>query len=530
MMRRLISTLSVATLLALTVVPGTAPGLQKARNPIIYADVPDMAMIRVGSTYYMSSTTMHMSPGLPIMASNDLINWRLVRYAYDELDTDDALMLRNGQQAYGRGSWASSLRYHDGVYYATTFSNTTAKTYVYTTHDIEHGPWNKVSFPNRFHDHSLFFDDDGRRYMVHGSGALRLTEMKKDVSGVKPGGVDQVIIADAGAPSGRPGGLSAEGSQLFKIRGRYYLINIAWPQGDMRTVIVHRADKITGPYLGRVALHDRGIAQGGLIDTPDGRWFAYLFRDAGAVGRIPYLAPVRWIDGWPVIGDDRGRVPDELDLPSQNGVMPSIVTSDEFGPRLSGQRPLPLEWQWNHQPDTSLWSLTERVGYLRLKTGRPVGGLLQARNTLTQRSFGPRSSAIIAIDTSKMKSGDFAGLSLFQQQFGLIGVRASDTGRNIVVSQSGADGTHDVDSLCLEQVVVHLRADADFGDGTDIARFYFSLDGHHWTSLGTPLKMRYTIPHFMGYRFGVFNTASIISGGWIDIDYFRISDRPPPSN
>src|SRR6201985_1663370 len=98
---------------------------QKARNPIIYADVPDLSMIRVGDNYYMSSTTMHMSPGVPIMKSADLINWKLVGYAYDTLANVDALNLTDGKSTYGRGSWASSMRYHNKTFYVTTFAQTT---------------------------------------------------------------------------------------------------------------------------------------------------------------------------------------------------------------------------------------------------------------------------------------------------------------------------------------------------------------------------------------------------------------------
>jgi beta-xylosidase len=157
-----------------------------ARNPLIWADVPDMAMIRVGSTYYMSSTTMHLSPGLPIMKSTDLVNWELLNYAYDTLDDVDELNLTSGKSAYGRGSWASSLRYHNGTYYVTTFAQTTGKTYIYRTGDIEKGPWKVTSFKPSLHDHSLFFDDDGRVYMLYGGGNLRLTELDAELSGIKP--------------------------------------------------------------------------------------------------------------------------------------------------------------------------------------------------------------------------------------------------------------------------------------------------------------------------------------------------------
>ncbi|MCA9260021.1 MAG: glycoside hydrolase 43 family protein, partial [Planctomycetales bacterium] len=319
---------------------------QQAHNPVIHADVPDMAMIRVGDVYYMSSTTMHMSPGLPIMKSTDLVNWELVSYAYDVLDEVDALNLQDGKNNYGGGSWASSLRFHDGTYYATTFCGATNKTYVYTTQDIERGPWTARSFGPSFHDHSLFFDDDGRVYMLYGAGDLRLVEMKADLSGVKPNGFHDVVIRNASAVAGDNIGLPAEGSQLFKVDGKYYLFNITWPRGGMRTVLVHRADKITGPYEGRLTLQDQGVAQGGLIDSPDGKWYAYLFQDHGAVGRIPFIVPVTWEDGWPVVGVD-GKVPMQLDMPPNKSLIPGIVASDEFD-RAPEDRELPLAWQWNH--------------------------------------------------------------------------------------------------------------------------------------------------------------------------------------
>src|ERR1035437_7796844 len=136
-----------------------------AQNPIIHADVPDMAMICVDRTYYMRSTTMHMSPHVPIMKSKDLVNCQLIGYACDTLGDNDALTLQNGKNAYGAGSWASSLRYHDGVFYVTMSSSTTGKTYVCRTKDIEKGPWTVNSFSPSLPDGSLVFDDDGRVYM-----------------------------------------------------------------------------------------------------------------------------------------------------------------------------------------------------------------------------------------------------------------------------------------------------------------------------------------------------------------------------
>lgn len=495
---------------------------QQAHNPILFADVPDMSMIRVGNTYYMSSTTMHMSPGLPIMKSKDLVNWQLVRYAYDTLASVDETNLANGKSTYGKGSWASSLRYHNGIYFVSTFAQTTGKTYVYSTKNIEKGPWKVTSFRPAYHDHSLFFDDDGRVYMIYGGGKLRLIELNADASGVKPGTTEQVLIENASAPSGSNVGLPAEGSQLFKVNGKYYLFNITWPRGGMRTVVIHRADKITGPWEGRVALQDKGVAQGGLISTPKGEWYAYLFRDFGSVGRIPYLVPVKWEDAWPVLGVE-GKVPEAVDLPASKGLVPGIVASDEFS-RKKGELALPLVWQWNHNPDNQLWSLTARKGYLRLKTGRIDTSFLLARNTLTQRTIGPVCSGVASLDVSHMKDGDFAGLGLLQKNYGLAGVRLDGDKKVIVMINAGTGKPDTVTSLPLNQQVVYFKAECDFTNKKDEAHFFYSLNGKQWIPIGSVLKMTYTLPHFMGYRFALFNYATKQTGGYADFDFFRITD------
>lgn len=500
----------------------------QAQNPVIFADVPDMSIVRVGNSYYMSSTTMHMSPGLPIMKSKDLINWRIVSYAYDVLADVDQLALNNGKQAYGKGTWASSMRYHNGTFYVSTFAQTTGKTYIYTTKDIENGPWKVTSFKPSLHDHSLFFDDNGKVYMVYGAGQIKLVELKPDLSGINTDLPERVVIENASLPSGNNGGLPAEGSQLFKINGKYYLFNITWPRGGMRTVVVHRSDNILGPYEGRVSLQDIGVAQGGLIDQPNGGWYAYLFRDYGAVGRIPYLVPVKWEDGWPILGID-GKVPETLDLPVSKGLIPGIVASDDFNPK-AGKPELPLVWQWNHNPDAQLWSVRKRKGFLRLTTGRIDSNFLLAKNTLTQRTIGPFSSGTTLLDVSKMKDGDFAGLGLLQQNYGLIGVKIVGDQKYVVMIDAGTNKPIEKQRISLDQNEIYFRVDCDFAKKRDVASFLYSLDGKNWNPVGTSLKMAYTIPHFMGYRFALFNYAQKQAGGYADFDYFHISDKPSSKN
>ncbi|PZR28873.1 MAG: glycoside hydrolase [Citrobacter freundii] len=499
---------------------------QSAQNPIIFADVPDQSIIRVGNTYYMSSTTMHMSPGVPIMKSTDFVNWKLVSYAYDKLDSVDALNLENGKNAYGQGSWASSLRYHNGRYYVTTFAQTTGKTYIYTTTNIEKGPWTAVSFRPSLHDHSLFFDDDGKIYLVNGSGKIILNELSDDLSGIKPGTEAKVIIENASLPAGNDIGLPAEGSQLFKVNGYYYLFNIVWPRGGMRTVLVHRATAIAGPYEGKVMLQDKGVAQGGLISTPAGTWYAYLFQDHGAVGRIPYLVPVTWKDGWPEPAGN-GKVPDQLTgLPASRGLIPGIVCSDEFS-RKKGERSLPLVWQWNHNPDNAHWSLQQRPGYFRIINSRTDSSVLQARNTLTQRTVGPWCTAVTAIDATGMKDGDIAGMILLQKQYGWVGIKTVGDKRSIVMTNADSGKPIEVETIPVTQAMIYLKAVCDFRDKADKGYFYYSLDGKQWHRIGSTLNMRYTLPHFMGYRFGLFSYGTKEKGGYADFDFFRIDTTIP---
>ncbi|WP_244215899.1 glycoside hydrolase family 43 protein [Pedobacter kyonggii] len=532
-MKNAIYRLSMVALIITLIVPCLYA--QKATNPIIYADVPDISIIRVGNSYYMSSTTMHMNPGVPIMKSTDLVNWKMINYAHDALADVPALNLTEGKNAYSKGTWASSLRYHKGMYYVSTFAQTTGETYIFKTKDIEKGNWERISFKPAYHDNSLFFDDDGKVYLIHDAERLKIVELNDDLTGVKPGVPERVLIENASAPTGKEVGLGAEGSQLFKVKGKYYLFNICAPRGGMRTVLIHRADNINGPWEGKVGLQDRGIAQGGLINTPDGRWFSYLFRDYAAVGRVPYLVPVKWEDGWPVLGEN-GKVPEQLDLPASKGLIPGIVSSDEFT-RKKGEPALPLAWQWNHNPDNALWSVTERKGFLRLKTGRIDTDFLQARNTLTQRTVGPTSSASVALDVSKMKDGDFAGFSAFQKKYGSVGVKIDAGQKSIVMITTDNDKPVEVKRIPLDQDQIYFRIDCDFTgkndeannlyalNGKDEASFFYSLDGKVWKPIWQPLKMKYDIPHFMGYRFALFNYATKNIGGYADFDYFHINDK-----
>jgi beta-xylosidase len=213
-----------------------------------------------------------------------------------------------------------------------------------------------------------------------------------------------------------------------------------------------------------------------------------------------------------------------LKIPAGAGGLGNLVVSDEFD-RSPGQPVLPPAWQWNHNPDNRYWSLSQRPGFLRLITGRVDVDLVHARNSLTQRTFGPECSGTLAMDVSNMKDGDFAGLAALQKKYGFVGIRMSGEAKSIVMVSAESNSPVEVESVPLAGSTVCLKLDCDFKDRTDKAYFFYSLDGNKWTTIGKPLQMVYTLPHFMGYRFALFNYATKAAGGFVDFDYFRVSNR-----
>ncbi|MBB6694982.1 glycosyl hydrolase 43 family protein [Cohnella xylanilytica] len=496
------------------------------QNPIVWADVPDVCVIRVGDVFYMVSTSMHSMPGCPILKSRNLMQWEIANYVFETLEDNDAHNLLDGKGIYGKGSWAASLRYHDGLYYVAFSCNDTNRFYVYRTADIENGPWERFVIPGLHHDPSLLFDD-GRVFVIYGNGDIRIRELTDDATAAKEGGLDRLLFETE-----REGiGLRCEGCHAYKRNGFYYLFFIEWPTvgNRRRRQVVYRSRELLGPYERRVVLDDdlgyrnNGVAQGGIVDTPDGVWYAVLFQDHDAVGRIPCVVPVTWEDDWPVFGVD-GKVPERFEVALPGSEAKPLVAGDEFD---YAENKLALNWQWNHNPDPALWSVTERPGWLRLTTGRTVSGVLNARNTLTQRTEGPACSGTVKLDSSGMRPGDRAGLVALQSRFGTVGIRIGEHGeRRVVMSVNDGNGLEEtVEAAAYEDRLVYLRIEFDFEDSADTATFYYSADGESWTAIGRPLKMKYTLDHFMGYRIGLFNYATREIGGFADFDYFRYAKK-----
>lgn len=496
------------------------------QNPIIWADVPDIDIIQSNGAYYMVSTSMHMMPGCPIMKSKDLAHWEIVNYVYQSLEDNDAHNLRNGKHIYGQGSWAASLKEHKGIFYVCFSSNDMHQFYVYKTKDIENGEWSRTVIPGLFHDPALLFDEDDRVYVIYGNGDIFITELTADASAIKIGGINQMLLEGE-----RDGiGLRCEGCHAYKINGAYYLFFIEWPANGnkRRRELCYRSNELLGPYESKIILdhhmghRNNGVAQGGVIEIAN-EWYAFLFQDREAVGRIPILVPVTWENGWPIVGVN-GEVPELLDVnwPSYRAL--PIVRSDDFN---YNDNRLQLNWQWNHNPNPALWSVIAKAGHLRLITGDLVDSVLHARNTLTQRTEGPACKASIKLDIEHMKPGDHSGLIALQNTFGTVGIRKNELGEtSVTMTVNNGSGKEElVESITYTKDVIYLQVAFEFEQSLDIADFSYSVDGDNWIRIGQQLQMKYTLDHFMGYRIGIFNYATVVAGGYVDIDYFHFQKR-----
>lgn len=509
-------------------------------NPLFYDEFSDPDLIRVGDDFYMTGTTMHGMPGLPILHSKDLVNWELLTYAFDRLDLGPEYRLENGGSIYGQGIWAPCLRHHRGTFYI--FSNVNRKTTRLFTATNPAGPWLHTGLKRSFHDLSVLFDDDGKVFVIWGYQGIRFAQLNDDLTDIVPG-TERVII-DQSAGMG-------EGVHFYKIDGQYFITS-AWYVGRMRMPCA-RAGRPEGPYEVNQAIsmdEDFGLAegyrlgrnrqpfevnppntrddgrmslhQGGIVLTQTGEWWGFSMMDYNSVGRLTSLSPVTWKEGWPYFGlpGNLKRTPRTWIKPNtghQSEPCDPYQRNDDFsGPELANV------WQWNHVPDNAKWSLNERTGYLRLHA-LPASDLWNARNTLTQRSIGPASIPMVELDANGLKTGDVAGLALMNFPYAWIGVKRGTEGLTIEQFNQYTDETA---SVPLKESRVWLRADCDFL--TEKAHFSYSIDGRDFQNLGGEFTMIFQLRTFQGVRYSLFNYNTVgTPGGFADFDRFTV-DEPYP--
>lgn len=491
-------------------------------NPLMWGDWPDPDIIRVGDTFYLVSTSMHYVPGCPIAVSKDLVNWEMAGYAVDRYDEDPRYDMQGGN-LYLNGAWATSIRHHNGKYYVGFctpygWGRETGHFSICIADDVK-GPWMRTVFPEYLYDPGLFFDEDGKVYVFHGQGTLYVTELNADVKSVKGEAVKVWNKAFKNANE-LGGGLGMEGAHAYKINGKYY---ITCPAGGTEGwQICLRSDHIYGPYEHKLIMNDsssyppNGLHQGGMVQLKNGDWWFIIMQDRGPIGRVPCLVPVKWVDGWPMLGANGKdvityRKPDV----GKNFKMKSVSTTDEFNTPVLG-----LQWQWNHNPDNTKWSLKERKGYMRLKASK-ADYLKTARNTLTQRVQGPCSEGTVEMELEGLKEGNIAGFGVFQEPSAYVAVQQTNGSRKIVMYNDNQE-IESISQFDGNKIWIRARvSDKDFK-----ARFYYSLDGLNFIPIGNELQMGLGL-YWTANRFALFNFSTTEQGidGYADFNRFHFTDK-----
>lgn len=502
---------------------GGGPSAGTYNNPVVWQDFADGDIIRVGDAYYYSASTMHYSPGAPILRSYDLVNWEYAGHSVPRLDFGSSRYDLSGGRAYVKGIWASAFNYRPSnqTYYwigCVEFN----RTYVYTATAVD-GTWTKRSeIPGCYYDAGLLVDDNDKMYVAYGNGTISVAELSAD-------GFSQVRSQQVFTTPSSVGTL--EGARFYK-RGGYYYIWLTRPANGQ---FVLRSTSPFGPYEMRQVLLDLpgpitggGVPhQGGLVQTQNGDWYYMAFVDAYPGGRMPALAPITWsADGWPTVQTVNGRWGTTYPKPNitTSRTVASMIGPDTFAGPALGHR-----WEWNHNPDTSKFTVGNG---LRLGTATVTNDLYNARNTLTHRIQGPSSTATIELDHSTMRDGDRAGLAMLRDSSAWIGVRR-DNGVTRVSMTNGLsmDGSWNTTGTGTEAASaavsgsrIWLRATADIRPGSGRqATFSYSTDGVTFTRLGPGFTLGNSWQFFMGYRFGIFNYATSSLGGEVTVRRFDLT-------
>jgi len=277
---------------------------------------------------------------------------------------------------------------------------------------------------------------------------------------------------------------------------------------------------------------NQGIAQGGIVDTPDGKWYSIMFQDSGAVGRIPVLVPVTWENDFPVFGDN-GKVPHEFEIPvgKKEDTYRPLVASDDFKEeklttekeqkRLYGSFGFKSCWQFNHIPDMSLITWDKTEGSVFIRTNKQCSDLTQAKNVMTQRTTYPACEAEITVDVSDIKEGDYAGICMLQGCYCMVAVTKRDNRYVLVMRSKEAEDSieQEREAIPIENRVIRLKISAEFTNMTDTAELYYQV-GSEWKSIGKKHKMRFGLDHFTGARFGLFYYATKECGGNVQFNDF----------
>lgn len=511
------------------------------RNPVLHADYSDPDVCVVGEDYFLTASSFNCTPGLPILHSKDLVNWKIVNYALKKVEPVEYY----NEARHGKGVWAPSIRFHEGVYYIY-WGDPDFGIFMVKTRD-PYGEWDKpvlVKAGKGMIDPCPLWDDDGRVYLAHawaGSRAkfnsvLTVCELNKEGTAIIS---DPVLVFDGNDGVNH----TIEGAKFYKRNGFYYLFA---PAGGVVSgwQLVMRSKDVYGPYEARIVMAQgktdiNGPHQGGWVDTPAGEsWFLH-FQDKGAYGRVLHLNPMKWINDWPVIGVDKdgdgcGDPVIRYRKPKTDKTYPieTPVESDEFDTRKLG-----LQWEW-HANYQDVFGFTTNMGYARIyghELSPHFKNFWEVPNLLMQKFPAEEFTATAKLKVSAKNDGQLSGLIIMGWDYSWIGVEKQ--GEKFLLKQAVCK---DAEQGNLEQVStlavlepsrkfeaglfpnyereIYIRVHVDKGA---YCRFSYSLDGKKFTEAGTLFKARQG--KWIGAKMGMFSvTPHGKERGWVDVDWFRV--------
>ncbi len=501
------------------------------KNPVLHADYSDPDAIRVGDMFYMTSSSFNSAPGLPLLASRDMVNWELVGHALPRQVPDAHFSVPR----HGDGVWAPCLRYHDGKFWIF-YPDPDFGIYVITADKFE-GPWSAPRLllaGKGLEDPTPLWDDDGQAWLLHGwvksragiNNLLTLRRMAPDASRVLDE-QGETIIDGGKLPNYR----TLEGPKFYKNEGWYYVFA---PAGGVEEgwQAVFRSRSIHGPYEVRTVMDQgnspvNGPHQGAWVRAQDGAdWFLH-FQDKGAYGRVVHLQPMRWADGWPIIGEDGphpGTGQPVLTHAKPVAGMPVKVpaTSDEFDAPVLG-----LQWQWNANPQPGWYSLAERPGTLRLHTvvAPEAAGYVRATpSILAQKLPAPAFVVNTHLQLNDAADGDRAGLIVNAMQYAWIGLRKSGDATQLVYTtcSPAKQRCTEAPTVVLEHAPSSLYLRMQMSEGA-VARFAYSLDNSNFVTVGQPFGV--SKGRWVGAQVGLFSVGDKPGAAQssADFDYFRVT-------
>jgi beta-xylosidase len=498
------------------------------KNPIIFADYSDPDVIRVGDCFYMIASSFNCVPAIPILESYDLVNWKIIGSVFTQQKPLDTFC----KPQHGNGVWAPSICYHNNEFYIY-YGDPDRGIYM-SKSKAAIGPWTEpllIKEAKGWIDPCPLWNDDGNAYMVHAWAGSRagiksiLTMNRMNPEGTKV--MDEGILIFDGHEK-QP---TVEGPKIYKRDGYYYIMA---PAGGVKPgwQLVLRSKNIYGPYDEKIVMHKgntsvNGPHQGAWIETQTGEsWFIH-FQDLDAYGRVLHLQPVKWINGWPLIGIDGNN--DGIGEPVMQYKKPDVgksypiatpQASDEFNSTTMG-----LQWQWNANPQPN-WGFPSAMGFFRLNAiplPDSFANFWDVPNLFLQKFTAPVFTATAKINFETHSDNEKTGLIVMGTDYAYIDVRQENG--ILYISQSiclNADKKSpelqsNAIKLTSKQFLLRVKVTSDA-----VCNFSYSENGDEFKPIGKPFTAK--PGRWIGAKVGLFcvRKGKTNDAGYSDIDWFRI--------